>query len=209
MKNHLKASFAIFLSAAIVASTPSVQARGSEENFEGIKAGVQAGWERREADEDLLPAPNTSRLKDKANGVSYGGFIGYDAQFDKFVLGVEADFSPNGKTLRSSVVNNGTIELDSKWSASASARAGVALAPRILAYGRIGYSVNRYTVRGFAAGSDTPVATSKATGDGLLYGGGLEYAVNRNFSIGAKYRHLDNDNSLEASQILGRMSIRF
>lgn len=199
----------IAVALSIVAGASTAHAQNSEENFEGVKVGVQAGWERRKIDESLLPAPNSQRLNDKSSGITYGGFAGYDAQFDKFVLGVEGDFSPNGKTLRSTLPGGGSIELDSKWSASVSARAGVAVAPRLLAYGRLGYGFNRYTVRGFAAGNTTPVATEKATGDGLIYGGGLEFAINRNASFRAEYRRNDNEGSLGSNQVLGGLTLRF
>ncbi len=193
----------------VLTGASSAHAQNDDENFEGVKVGVQAGWERRKIDETLLPAPNSARLNDKASGISYGGFAGYDAQFGSFVLGVEADFSPNGKTLRSTLPGGGSIELDSKWNASASARAGVALTPNLLAYGRFGYGLNRYTVRGFAAGNDTAVATDKVTGDGLIYGGGLEYAINRNASFRVEYRRNDNEASLGSNQVLGGLTLRF
>lgn len=194
---------------SVLTGTTAAYAQSSDENFEGVKVGVQAGWERRKIDETLLPAPNSARLNDKSSGVSYGGFAGYDAQFDKFVLGVEADFSPNGKTLRSTLAGGGSIALDSKWTASASARAGIAVTPKLLAYGRLGYGLNRYSVKRLAAGNTTPIATNKVTGDGLLYGGGLEYAINRNASFRVEYRHNDYDGSLSSNQVLGGMTLRF
>lgn len=192
-----------------LATVSPAHAQDNDENFEGVKVGVQAGWERRKIDETVLPAPNSNRLNDKSSGISYGGFLGYDAQFDKFVLGVEGDFSPNGKTLRTAVAGGGTVELDSKWAASASARAGVALTPNLLAYGRLGYGFNRHTTRLLAAGNTTPVATTKTTSDGLLYGGGLEYAINRNASLRVEYRHNDYDGTLNSNQVLGGLTLRF
>ncbi|GAA0487720.1 hypothetical protein GCM10009096_33290 [Parasphingorhabdus litoris] len=192
----------------IFAGASAAQAQ-DDENFEGVKFGVQAGWEQRKIDDTLLPSPNSARLNDKSSGITYGGFAGFDAQFDKVVLGVEADFSPNGKTLRSTLPGGGSIELDSKWTASASARAGIAVVPKLLAYGRLGYGFNRYTVRRFAAGNDTAIATDKVTGDGLIYGGGLEYAMNRNASLRVEYRRNENEGSLSSNQVLGGLTLRF
>lgn len=170
---------------------------------------MQAGWERRKIDETLLPAPNSTRLADKTSGLTYGGFIGYDKQFDQIVVGVEADFSSNGKTLRSTLPGGGSIDLDSKWTATASVRAGIVVTPKLLAYGRVGYGLNRYTIRAFTAGNNTPVATGKATGDGLVYGGGLEYAINRNASFRLEYRRTDQEGSLSSNQALAGVSLRF
>lgn len=208
MKKTLTMLSPMIVALSVLAGAPA-HAQDSDENFEGAKFGVQAGWERRKIDEILLPAPNSARLNDKSSGISYGGFLGYDAQFDKMVLGVEADFSPNGKTLRSALTGGGSIELDSKWAASISARAGVAVTPNILVYGRLGYGLNRYSVQRFAAGNTTPITTSKTTGDGLIYGGGLEYAINRNASFRMEYRHNDNERSLRSDQVLGGLTLRF
>lgn len=208
MKTTLKLSTLAF-ALTLFAGTSVAHAQDSEENFEGIKFGVQAGWERRKIDETLLPAPNSARLDDKNSGITYGGFAGYDAQFDRIVLGVEADFSPNGKTLQSSLVNGGSIELDSKWAASASARAGIAITPNVLAYGRLGYGFNRYQIRSLAAGNSTPIATERVTGEGLIYGGGLEFAMNRNASFRVEYRRNDYDRSLRSDQVLGGLTVRF
>ncbi|MEP2990598.1 MAG: outer membrane beta-barrel protein [Parasphingorhabdus sp.] len=205
-KTRIISTIAVF---GVLSGASTAYAQNDEENFEGVKVGVQAGWERRKTDETVLTAPNGTRLNDKSSGISYGGFAGYDAQFDKIVLGVEGDFNPNGKTLRSTVAGGGSVELDSKWAASASARAGVALTPNLLAYGRLGYGFNRHTTRLLAAGNTTPVATSKATSDGLLYGGGFEYAINRNASLRVEYRHNDYDGSLNSNQVLGGLTLRF
>lgn len=206
-KSAIMSTVAVTLS--FLAGASAAHAQDNSENFEGVKVGVQAGWEQRKIDETLLLNPNSARLNDKTSGISYGGFVGYDAQFDKFLLGVEADFSPNGKTLRSTIPGDGSIELDSKWVANVSARAGIAVVPKLLAYGRVGYGLNRYTVRRFAAGDTTAVATDKVTGKGLLYGGGLEYAVNRNASFRVEYRRNENEGSLASNQVLGGLTLRF
>jgi len=140
----MKKTLLLITTATLFAGTfaPAAHAQ-DDKNFEGVKAGVQAGWERRKIDETLLPAPNSTRLADKTSGLTYGGFIGYDKQFDQIVVGVEADFSPNGKTLRSTLPGGGSIDLDSKWTATASVRAGVVVTPKLLAYGRVGYGLNR------------------------------------------------------------------
>ena len=161
--NSSKYTIAIVTTLGLMTGISPANAQNGDNNFAGPKVGVQAGWERRKIDENVLPAPNSTRLNDKSNGISYGGFVGYDAQFDKFVLGVEADFNPNGKTLNSTVAGGRTVELDSKWAASASARAGIALTPNLLAYGRLGYGFNRHTTRLLTTGNTTPVATNKVT----------------------------------------------
>lgn len=197
------------LTAIGTAFTTPAQAQKAEEKFNGFTAGVQAGWERRSIDETVLPGTLDVRLSDKSDGFAYGGFVGYDHQFDNIVIGVEAGFSPNGKTLNAAVPGGGSIELDSKWSADLSVRAGVTITPQLLAYGRVGYGINRYRVRGFTAGSAAPAASDSATGEGVILGGGLEYALNRNMSLRAEYRRKEFDGSLSSDQVLSGVTFRF
>jgi len=197
------------LTAIGAAFTAPAHAQTAEENFNGFTAGIQAGWERRGIDETVLPGTLDVRLADKSDGFAYGGFVGYDHQFDNIVIGVEAGFNPNGKTLNAAVPGGGSIELDSKWSAEVSVRAGVTLTPQLLAYGRVGYGVNRYRVRGFTAGNASPAASDSATGEGVIFGGGMEYAVNRNMSLRAEYRRKEFDGSLSSDQVLSGVTFRF
>ncbi len=185
--------------------TAPVYAQSREDVFTGLKAGVQAGWERSRINESVLDGAN---LTDVNKGFSYGLYAGYDRQYGNMVLGVEAGFSPDGQTLRTAVPG-GSVVLNSKWSADLSARAGYTLAPNLLAYGRLGYSINRYKVLGFNAGSPNAVASESATGDGFMYGGGLEYALGSNVSMRAEYRYRDLGGSLKTKQVLGGISYHF
>lgn len=215
MKEHMikltlaPLSTLVILTAIGAAFTAPAQAQSAEENFNGFTAGIQAGWERRSIDETVLPGTLDVRLTDKSDGFAYGGFVGYDRQFDNIVVGVEAGFNPNGKTLNAAVPGGGSIELDSKWSADFTVRAGVTITPRLLAYGRVGYGINRYRVRGFTAGNAAPAASDSATGEGVIFGGGLEYAVNRNMSLRAEYRRKEFDGSLASDQLLSGVAFLF
>lgn len=185
------------------------QAQSDREYFNGFSVGAQAGWEERSINETVLPNSLNVPLTDKSNGITYGGFVGYDRQFDNIVVGVEAGFSPNGKTLNAPVLGGGSIELDSKWSGDISVRAGVTVTPQLLAYGRVGYGINRYRVRGFVPGNTTPVASESVTGNGIIFGGGLEYALKPNVSLRAEYRRKEFDGSLSSDQVLSGVTFRF
>lgn len=201
------AALAVVMTGAAFFATPA-KAQSGDEHFQGVSVGVQAGWEQRKIDETVLPDTLNTTLSDQRDGVTYGGFVGYDHQFDNVVLGVEAGFNPNGKTL-SANIPGGSIELDSKWSADLSVRAGVTVTPRLLAYGRAGYSLNRYRISGFTTGNTNPVGQASETADGVMFGGGFEYAVNDSASIRTEYRHKELDGSLSSDQILAGVTLRF
>jgi outer membrane immunogenic protein len=208
---HRKAAIlGVSIAAALFTTiTPcAANAQSEEEHFEGASIGVQAGWEDRKIDETVLPHTLNVTLSDKRDGVAYGGYAGYDQQFGNFVIGAEAGFSLGGKTLAADIPG-GSIKLDSKWSADLSIRAGVAVTPRLLAYGRVGYSLNRYRIGGFESGNSTALASEGETADGIVFGGGLEYALPGKASIRAEYRRKKLDGSLTSNQVLGGVTLRF
>lgn len=211
LQMHRNTALAGAVAAAVlglVLSPTAAQAQSNDEHFNGVSVGVQAGWEDRKIDATVLPDTFNTTLDGKRDGVTYGGYVGYDHQFENFVLGVEAGFSPDGRTLNAAVPG-GSIELDSKWSADVSVRAGVVVSPRLLAYGRVGYALNRYRINGFTTGNSTPVASESETADGIMFGGGVEYAATDGFSLRAEYRRKELDGSLSSNQILGGVTLRF
>ncbi|BDW80851.1 hypothetical protein MACH24_02890 [Erythrobacter sp. Dej080120_24] len=199
---------ALAASLAMLATASPTHAQSSDEHFQGVTIGAQAGWEDRTIDATVLPDTLNTALDDSRDGFAYAGYVGYDHQLDRFVIGVEAGFAPGGKTLRADIPG-GSIELDSKWSADLSVRGGVTVTERLLAYGRVGYALNRYRIRGFATGTTAPVASDGETADGVIFGGGLEYALSDNASVRAEYRRKELDGSLSSNQVLGGVTLRF
>lgn len=201
-------TIAIFMIAGVAFASPA-HSQPSQKYFDGIAIGAQAGWEERSINETVLPNTLDVPLADKGNGIAYGGIVGYDHQFDNIVVGVEAGFNPDGKTLTAPVLAGGSIQLDSKWSGDISVRLGIAITPRLLAYGRVGYSINKYRIRALVPGDASPVASESETAEGIILGGGLEYALDENVSLRAEYRRKEFNGSLASDQILSGVSFRF
>lgn len=208
-------SFTVFSSSAVAAgiattALPSAAlAQDADDLFAGASLGIQAGYERVSVDENVLDTPNAVTLDANGKGFAYGGYFGYDLQASAFVIGVEAGFNPNGRTITGDLANGGTAELNPKWSANASARAGVVVAERALFYGRIGYNRLRYSVSSFANGSETATATATKNSDGLMFGGGAEFAFHENAAFRVEYRRSRLDGSLRSNQILAGTTLRF
>ncbi|MEP3451146.1 MAG: outer membrane beta-barrel protein [Parasphingorhabdus sp.] len=194
--------------ALCLVSTPAM-AQKKEQNFEGFKVGIQAGWEGRKINEIILASPNNFRLTDDIDNFSFGGFVGYDAQFDDFVVGVEAELQPDGRKLIAEIPGTGSVDVKSKWSANLSARAGVAATSKLLIYGRLGYRLNRYKARLTAPGSTVPIISASSNANGIIYGGGIEYAVRKNVSLRAEYRETDFSILLKSRQLMAGASLRF
>jgi outer membrane immunogenic protein len=112
--------------------------------------------------------------------VSTSGFVGgvqggYNAQFDKFVVGGEADISA------SNVGNKSYNEkVRTNWLGSARARAGYLVDPNILVYGTGGLAVGNVNTQSiWGKNSDTH--------GGWVLGAGGEYMIQPNITVRGEY----------------------
>ena len=139
------------------------------------------------------------------NGAIGGGQIGYNWQFNSFVLGIEGDIDG---ILNKSRGNNvivvptvGPVAVaghgGGNWVSTLAARFGWAV-DRTLFYGKVGY--------GWANGSGSATVTNLTTGQfygiggdgtrsGWLVGGGIEYAFAPNWTVKGEYNYLNTGKS--------------
>ena len=208
--NLYKQTLSIAAASLVTISVPQAAfAQDTDDIFTGVSVGVQGGYDRQSIDEPILEGANTVTLDAKKSGIIYGGYVGYDLQMDKYVVGIEAGFSPNGKTITGDIANGVSAEFNPKWSANASVRAGVVLGDRALFYGRIGYNRTRYSVSRFANGNSTAIASANENADGLMFGGGAEYAFHENAAFRVEYRRNKLDGSFRSNQVLAGATLRF
>lgn len=146
-----------------------------------------------------------------SGSVSAKGFIGgiqagYNLQSGNLVWGAEVDFNLLNASLSRSVTGitpggspfASSTGLESDWLMTARARLGITLSPTLLAYVTGGLAVadmavtNSFTttfgggfneIRGGSSNSSTKL--------GWTVGGGLELALNRNWSIKGEYLYVD------------------
>jgi outer membrane immunogenic protein len=132
------------------------------------------------------PAYYFSGVEYAPNGVAGGAHVGYNLQFNQVVLGVEGDIDGTGV---SKTYGWGPVLYGSKLPLQGTVR------------GRLGFALDRalfYITGGAAFASATNTYQSffgyDSTGQSLVgwtIGGGLEYAINNNWSIRAEYRYAD------------------
>ena len=134
-----------------------------------------------------------------------GGQLGYNWQFNNFVLGIEGDIDGIlNKNDRNAVVVVPTVgpvgvtgNGGGNWVSTIAARFGFA-ADRVLFYGKGGY--------GWISGSGNITVTNLTTGaadaiggdgtrSGWMLGGGIEYAFTPNWTIKGEYNYLDTGRS--------------
>ena len=198
------------LAAAILPGTALAQ----DATIGGGFVGGQVGWGERSAELDLgLPGiaiPGQTDFDESRSGVDFGVFAGYDwAAGSNFLVGLEAGLGAGGKTLGATPVTGLDVAVNPKWNYDVSARAGILASPNLLLYGRVGYGAERTKV---SVTSTIPgVASDSETGwsDGVLYGAGIEYGLNKAASIRTEYRHRDMDGGFAADQVLAGAAYRF
>jgi outer membrane immunogenic protein len=184
--------------------------------WDGFYLGGQigGGWATDKMSESTAfvpPATGSASLGE--NGISGGAHAGYNWQFGSMVTGLEGDFE--GTSLRKSSncltadagVGNASpgacfpsalaysYRTALPWQSSARARLGYAF-DRFLVYGTGGVAIadisTRYTqsVPGFG-GLEMGAQSFDRTAVGFTVGGGVEYAINANWSARAEYRFSD------------------
>ena len=131
-----------------------------------------------------------SGLGDSPRGSSIigGGQIGYNYQMGPLVLGFEGDFSATGLNASDTDAAGFTHATSTSWISTVTGRLGYAV-NRALFYGKggVAFANERDTVT-------TPIGLASNTGwstlTGWTAGAGIEYALDRNWSLRAEYDYL-------------------
>ena len=170
-------------------------------DWSGIYWGSQIGYTGmvlRQTETDYAPAtggfaggPVTNYT---ASGLTIGSHLGYQAQFNSFVVGLEADF--DGPFIKAGVVYT------TPFATTGYQRTDFTNTLRGALRGRIGVASDRlltYITGGLAVGGFQSIETGgfgafqvqKYTRLGWTLGGGVEYALNNDWSMRAEYRYSD------------------
>jgi outer membrane immunogenic protein len=142
-------------------------------------------------------------LSNNPKGFIGGLQAGYNYQAGAFVYGIEADFDwRHGQDSSAIVFNPATFDNEvvsstQEWVGTLRGRLGYALAPNWLAYvsgglayGRFDHSVTQTLCNGVGNCSPSRAFTDGVIKVGWVFGGGVDYAINRNWSVGAEYLYM-------------------
>jgi outer membrane immunogenic protein len=158
----------VVFTVAVMASFPAVaQQSGVAPNWTGLYAGVHGG----------VGAGNIRG--GSANGGLIGGQVGFNAQADRVVLGVEGDITSSGFEHRG--WNGGGQTFRQKWVGSVRGRAGVAF-DQVLVYGTLGVAGANSQVKDFAGSADKQTL-------GFAVGAGAEAKITDRVSVRGEYLH--------------------
>ena len=149
-----------------------------------------------------ISAAGTGSLSPR--GFTGGVQAGYNWQTGNVVLGGEADFNSFRLSASRTVAApfptapasafTATTGVDTNWLSTIRARLGWVAAPNLLVYGTGGLALTSFKVSNafsdnavFSAGT----SSSSSTKAGWALGGGLEWALDRNWTVKGEYLHVD------------------
>jgi outer membrane immunogenic protein len=129
-----------------------------------------------------------------------GGQVGYNWQVNSFVIGIEADgdWLQRKNEAGAGVIVAGipiAVDWNRAWIATAAGRFGIVTAAnKLLAYGKAGggwIGEDRLTITNVTTGAS--ITDAGRSRGGWLVGGGVEYALNQNWTLKAEYDYLGLD----------------
>jgi len=157
-----------------------------DKEFNGARAGVIVGYDRVQPGQVANSNINDTN---SADGLTYGGDVGYDVQSGRWVFGAEGEVT--GST--SKVTNNpsaagalGYGRVKAGRDLYAGARVGYTVAPRTLLYAKGGYTNQRLDL---VASNGTTQTGAHYNLDGWRAGAGLEQKLGSNAYAKVEYRY--------------------
>jgi outer membrane immunogenic protein len=196
----------LLASAALIATAMSVPALAADlpvrkaapvyvppaYSWTGFYLGGNLGWIR--SGSTITDVVTGASLETSgANGFMGGGQVGFNYQFNWFVLGIEGDFDATSLKRTSAVVptaiGNLQASASTPWVSSLAARFGFAL-DRFFFYGKagVGWVQNDLTISNLTTGASV---SANNTNNGFLWGIGGEFAIDPNWSVKVEYDRLN------------------
>jgi outer membrane immunogenic protein len=177
--------------AALAVAAPAFAQDGppnpdSDTTFSGPRAGIILGYDRMQPGQ----VPNSSiDSSNSADGLTYGGDVGYDARSGNWVFGAEGEVT--GST--SKVTNNpsaagalGYGRVKAGRDLYAGARIGYVVAPRTMIYAKGGYTNQRLDL---VASNGTTETGQHFNLDGWRAGAGVEQSLGGKAYAKVEYRY--------------------
>lgn len=164
--------------------------------FTGLRVEGLVGWDRLQ----------NGGHKD---GVGYGIAAGYDVQYRRAVVGLEAEVADSS----TKVCTGAQTVADPEYCARTGrdiyvgGRVGTAIIPQALIYAKAGYTNARVRVTG-DDGEDR-ITLAHQNLDGVRVGAGVEYQLFSNAYAKAEYRYSNYEDHFSRNQVVGGFGVRF
>ena len=185
MELHMKKGLALILAAGGLGMAAPAMAQDS--GFSGPWVAGVAGYDINKAgssQDDGVNAPQDAN----AEGMVYGGAVGYDLDMGTMVIGAEAELTDSNadSTYGDPYTTFGLGTVDAGRDLYVGARAGFKATPSTLVYAKEGYTNARFNYQG--SDGSTIYATNIDT-DGYRLGAGVEQKFGGNAFAKLEYRY--------------------
>ncbi len=144
----------------------------------------------------FFTAPTDGSKSFDISGALLGAHLGLDVRQDNLVFGVVGDLDTStfaGSTTGGSELGySSTLAVKHDWFTSLRGRVGYAM-DNVLLFGTGGWALSGETASGTISYIGSPLANYQVskTVSGWVAGGGIDYAVNDRWTIGAEFLHYD------------------
>jgi outer membrane immunogenic protein len=149
---------------------------------------------------------------DSADGIVYGGAVGFDIQSGTMVFGVEGEFTDTNidECVKGVTIATDTLCAEFGRDLFAGGRIGAVIGGSTLAYVKGGYT-NARVALDYEDGTAGTTADFKLGEnlDGVRVGAGLEFAIGANTYAKAEYRYSNYEQGFEKHQGLVGFGFRF
>ncbi|WP_354309195.1 outer membrane protein [Sphingomonas trueperi] len=189
------------LAALAFAGTAAPAFAQDSPRFTGPRVSADAGWGR-VAGNGLA-----------GDGFDYGATLGYDVAAGNLRIGPEVGIADSTQDACKRYPAGGASAREcgrSDRDLYAGVRLGYTAAPKLLVYGKVGYTNARFSDRyeDVSTGSK-PAARFADDHSGYRLGAGAEWAVTRQVFVNGEYRFSQYGDHLHQNQILGGVGLRF
>lgn len=191
-----KSLFAVALATA--SATPALAQDPAP--FSGVRVEGQVGYDRTDVEGE------------NSDGVTYGAQVGYDVQRRGAVFGVEGEIADStvDECVQDVDLVGDELCLAAGRDLYVGGRAGAAVSPNVLVYGKAGYTNARANLD-YEDGTDgTTLDFEEGENlDGVRVGGGVEVALGPNSYAKTEYRYSNYEQGFDRHQVVAGFGFRF
>ena len=199
---------AIVVGAAL--ATAAAPAMASDGQWSGLYLGANLGWAGTSYSSELQGFPGNLVSGDHDSAIG-GLHVGVQHQVGQFVFGLEGSYSGAGAfSSFGDAIPGGTADClgvnvaGGLFSCQARLHNLFTLGPRVgwapssqwLLYATGGWATGRITDRVTLNSTGATAGQTNESHDGWFVGGGVEYALTKNWIVGLEYMHIDFDSRL-------------
>lgn len=193
--------FAFALGTMVALSAP-VQA---QERWTGVYIGGSAGAAWSHVDWSYYNLPGQTIARDGTSFIG-GAHLGYQQQFGQLVLGAELAYTGMNNSMRGPDSPIFAPAFDSNIRVqnvmTLGPRVGWAFNRNWMAFATGGYARADIMTEFYAKGFANITSRTNSQNDGWFVGGGVEYALSKNWIVGLEYQHMDFISRLQSATVV-------